>query len=135
MNRRRAAFDAAFATMAETSAALRTKKISARELLNITFQRIDRHNPSLNAIVWQCHGQALARAKQADHALGRGKSTGALHGVPVTIKESFASLPGIFASKASAATRISSCTPETSISMSGVRTTTNSWTRPSGLET
>jgi amidase len=90
MSPRRVTFDPTFATAADTSAAVRKKKISARELLNITFDRIDRHNPSLNAVVWQCREQALARAKQADNALARGKSTGTLHGVPVTIKESFA---------------------------------------------
>jgi len=90
MSPRRVTFDPAFATAAETVAAVRTKKISARELLTIAFDRIDRHNPALNAVVWQCREQALARAKQADSALARGKSTGALHGVPVTIKESFA---------------------------------------------
>jgi amidase len=90
MDRRRSHFDAALATTAETVAAVRKKKISARELLNITFERIDRHNPALNAIVWQCREQAMARAKQADAALARGKAAGALHGVPVTIKESFA---------------------------------------------
>jgi len=90
MSPRRVTFDPPFATAAETVAAVRTKKISARELLKIAFDRIDRHNPALNAVVWQCREQALARAKQADSALARGKSTGALHGVPVTIKESFA---------------------------------------------
>jgi amidase len=58
--------------------------------MNITFQRIDLHNPKLNAIIWQDRERALARAKQADHALAKGSVSGALHGVPVTIKESFA---------------------------------------------
>src|SRR5882672_1531361 len=83
-------FKPAFATAAETADALREKKISASELVNMTFQRIDRHNPRVNAIVWQDREQALARAKQADEALARGNASGALGGVPVTIKESFA---------------------------------------------
>ena len=83
-------FTPAFATAAETAEAVRRKRISASELLNMTFQRIDRHNPTLNAIVWQDREQAMARAKQADEALARGNASGALHGVPVTIKESFA---------------------------------------------
>src|SRR5881397_1899335 len=80
----------AFANAAETADAIRNKRISARELVDIVFRRIDRHNPSLNAIVWADREQATARAKQADEALARGHATGALHGVPVTIKESFA---------------------------------------------
>jgi amidase len=80
----------AFATAAETADALRQKQISARELMSLTFGRIDRHNPKLNAIVWQDRERAMARAKQADEALAGGRPWGALHGVPVTIKESFA---------------------------------------------
>ena len=87
---RAASFTPAFATAADMANALRRKEISASELLNITFQRIDLHNPKLNAIVWQDREQAQARAKQADEALARGNASGALHGVPVTIKESFA---------------------------------------------
>jgi amidase len=80
----------AFATAAVTADAIRKKRISARELLNITFQRIDRYNPRLNAIIWQFREQAVMRATQADEALARGKPWGELHGLPVTIKESFA---------------------------------------------
>ena len=83
-------FKPGFATAAETANAVRNKRISATELLNLEFQRIDRYNPKLNAIVWQDREQALARAEQADAALVAGKSVGALHGVPITIKESFA---------------------------------------------
>jgi hypothetical protein len=72
------------------AAAIRGRVISASELLSITFQRIDLHNPKLNAIVWQDREQAIARAKGADAALAKGDASGALHGVPVTIKESFA---------------------------------------------
>jgi Asp-tRNA(Asn)/Glu-tRNA(Gln) amidotransferase A subunit family amidase len=40
-----------FATAAETLASIRPNTISARELVELTFQRIDRISPSLNAIV------------------------------------------------------------------------------------
>jgi amidase len=83
-------FKPAFATAAETANAVRNKRVSATELLNLEFQRIDSYNPRLNAIVWQDREKALACAKQADASLAEGKSAGALHGVPVTIKESFA---------------------------------------------
>jgi amidase len=83
-------FSPAFATAAETADAIRKKRISASELMNIAMQRVDRHNPALNAIVWQDREQAAARAKQADEALASGNASGALHGVPVTIKDAFA---------------------------------------------
>ena len=85
-----ARFDPAFATAVETLDAIRKKRISARELLDITFQRIDRHNPKINAIIWQFRDQAAVRARAADEALAHGRSLGDLHGLPVTIKESFA---------------------------------------------
>src|SRR5947209_6897909 len=83
-------FKPAFATAAETADAVRNKRISARELMDMTFQRIDLHNPKLNTIVWQDREKAMARANQADETLAKGDASGALHGVPVTIKESFA---------------------------------------------
>jgi amidase len=79
-----------FATAAETAAAIRNKTISARELVENTFRRIDEINPTLNAIVGDLRAPALARAADADRALTEGRALGPLHGVPVTIKESFA---------------------------------------------
>jgi amidase len=79
-----------FATAGQLANAVRTKQISAAELINMTFEQVDRNNPALNAIIWEFRAQAIARARQADDALARGKVNGPLHGVPVTIKESFA---------------------------------------------
>ena len=90
MNTTAADASSTFTSAADIAEAIREKRISARELLEITFQRIDRHNPNLNAIVWHDREQATVRAKQADEALATGHASGALHGVPVTIKESFA---------------------------------------------
>jgi amidase len=86
----RPGLDPGYASANELAEAIRRKKISARELLEATFQRIDRHNPKLNAIVIEFRERALARAKEADRALAKGKAWGPLHGVPVTIKEAFA---------------------------------------------
>ena len=79
-----------FVTADQLALAVRTKQISATELLEQTFHRIDRINPTLNAIVWECREEAKIRARCADEALAKGQAVGALHGVPVTIKESFA---------------------------------------------
>jgi amidase len=83
-------FKPAFATATETADAIRTKQIWATELMDLTFRRIDRHNPKINAIVWQFREQAMERARQADEMLVNGKTWGPLHGVPVTIKEALA---------------------------------------------
>jgi amidase len=83
-------FSPAFATAATMAEAIRKKTISASELIDLTFQRIDRHNATLNAIVWPLREHATARAKQADQAIAEGRTLGPLHGVPTTIKESFA---------------------------------------------
>jgi hypothetical protein len=47
-----AEFTPAFATAAATAEALITRKISVTELVRLTFDRIDRHDQRLNAIVW-----------------------------------------------------------------------------------
>ena len=80
----------AFATALEVAEAVRTRRISAVELIEQTLARIDHYNPQLNAIIWQDPEQALARAKAADKALRNGRHLGSLHGVPVTIKEALA---------------------------------------------
>jgi amidase len=86
----RTGFDPGYATANEMAEAIRRKKISARELLEATLQRIDRYNPRLNAIIIEFRDRAQARAREVDQALAKGKTWGPLHGVPVTIKEAFA---------------------------------------------
>ena len=83
-------FNPGFATAKERAEAIHQKKKSATELLNATFRRIDLYNPRLNAIVLEFREQAVARARQADATLAKGKSWGPLHGVPVAVKEAFA---------------------------------------------
>ena len=79
-----------FATALEAAEAIRGRRISSFELTQLTFARIDKFNPRLNAFAYQLREDALARAKQADEAQAGGKSLRILHGVPVHVKESFA---------------------------------------------
>ena len=65
------------------------KKISALELLDYFLARVEKYNPRLNAIIWLDKDKARKRAKAADAALRKGKRWGKLHGVPMTIKESY----------------------------------------------
>ena len=67
--------------------AIRAKRISAREAVSACVTRMRAVNPALNAVTVDLGDQALAAADRADAALARGDVPGALHGVPVTIKE------------------------------------------------
>ncbi|HWV80789.1 MAG TPA: amidase [Hyphomicrobiaceae bacterium] len=68
---------------------IRTKKASAVEVLEHFLARIERYNPKLNAIIWMDAERGRKRAREADAALARGEVWGPLHGVPMTIKESY----------------------------------------------
>jgi amidase len=79
----------AFASATELSDEIRDGRIGCVELLDFFLTRAERHNPVLNAIVvWQID-QARERARAADAALARGERWGPLHGIPMTVKESF----------------------------------------------
>jgi amidase len=84
-----AAFDADFGTATAAAAAIRSKQISSFELTKHCFDRIAQYNPPLNAIILQFQEQALARAEKADAAVVNHSTLGPLHGVPITVKESF----------------------------------------------
>ena len=64
-------------------------EVSAREAVEAYLGRIDEVNPRLNALVVSRGVEALAEADAADARRGRGEQLGLLHGVPVTVKESF----------------------------------------------
>jgi Asp-tRNA(Asn)/Glu-tRNA(Gln) amidotransferase A subunit family amidase len=66
---------------------LRSRELSARELLGAFLRRIHRVNPQLNAIVSLAEPQALERAAAADEAAARGSVLGLLHGLPIAVKD------------------------------------------------
>src|ERR1043166_3806805 len=76
-----------FATATEMLAALRTKQISAVELLELHLRRIARHDPALNAIVEPDFDRARDDAKAADARRQNGGDAPLL-GLPMTLKES-----------------------------------------------
>jgi amidase len=81
--------DLVFSTVHELAAAIREGKVSAEEAVDAHLKHIDRHNPALNAIVTLNEEEARRRAKEADADLKEGNTWGPLHGVPVTIKDTF----------------------------------------------
>ncbi len=78
-----------FPTATAALAALRTRRVSAQDLVKDQLSRIGQRNPALNAIVNVLTDSALATARQADASLARGKPLGALHGLPITVKDTF----------------------------------------------
>lgn len=68
---------------------IREKQITAVDVVNMCYARIDAVNSKINAVVAICKERALAEAKEADAMLASGKLKGPLHGVPFTVKDSF----------------------------------------------
>ena len=76
-------------TLLEAAAALRRREISSMELTASALQRIERFNPSTNAVQFVIAEAAREQAKQADEELARGEGRGPLHGIPVAVKDLF----------------------------------------------
>jgi amidase len=78
-----------FGSATAMAAALRRGQVSSVELLKAYLERVDRFNPALNAMVVDDRKVAMNRARAADRALAKGEIWGPLHGLPMTVKESF----------------------------------------------
>ena len=78
-----------YASATTLAKAIRTKEVSSEEVVKAYLARLEAVNPRLNAVVQLATETALEQARQADAALGRGEVKGPLHGVPMTIKDSF----------------------------------------------
>src|SRR5262245_25604814 len=77
-----------FSSIAQLTDALRSRRVSASELLEHVIARIEVVDARLNAVVVRDFDRALAAAKTADAALARGDRRPLL-GIPVTLKEPF----------------------------------------------
>ena len=71
----------------EIAAAIRNREISSVEATRSCLDRIERHNPVLNAFLSVCAESALEDAARADAALKTGESGRALLGVPIAVKD------------------------------------------------
>jgi amidase len=79
--------DLCFTSAVDLAAMIRTKKVSAREVMQAHLAQIERTNPSVNAIVTLVADRAMADAAAADQGLARGKPRGPLHGLPIAHKD------------------------------------------------
>jgi amidase len=78
-----------FRSAKQLATEIRRKKIGCLELLDLYLARVERYNPKLNAIIATDLDGARKRARAADRALAKDEPWGPLHGVPMTIKESY----------------------------------------------
>ncbi len=81
--------DFAYSTTIETAAAIASGEVSSRELLEAALARVERLDGPVNAVVALDAERALEAADKADLAVSQGAELGPLHGVPITIKDSF----------------------------------------------
>lgn len=78
-----------YASASALAQAIRDKDVSSAEVVKTCLERIEAVNPELNAVVRLVAERALDEAKAADVMLARGEVMGPLHGVPMTVKDSF----------------------------------------------
>ncbi len=81
--------NSAFRSASQLATLIRKGKLGSVEILEHYLERVERYNPTLNAIVVTDIAAARKRARAADRALRRGDLWGPLHGVPMTVKECF----------------------------------------------
>jgi amidase len=73
----------------ETARRIAAQEVSSREVLEHMVARVDRLDGPINAVVRRDLDRARATADAADAAVLAGHDLGPLHGVPMTIKDSF----------------------------------------------
>lgn len=78
----------------ELTKALAKGRIGSRELLEHYLARIAQRNEAVNAVIALNAEQARRRADEADAATRRGERWGPLHGLPMTIKDTW-EVPGM----------------------------------------
>lgn len=81
--------DPAFRSASRLAADIRAGRIGCRQLLEHYVARIEDYNPVLNAVIAMDLERARRRADDADAALARGENWGPLHGIPMTVKDSY----------------------------------------------
>lgn len=71
----------------QLAAAIQTRELSAEEVVRRSLERIERDNPTLNAVVSLRADEALAEAHEVDDRIGRGGDPRPLAGIPALVKD------------------------------------------------
>jgi aspartyl-tRNA(Asn)/glutamyl-tRNA(Gln) amidotransferase subunit A len=77
-------------TIAEAAPLIRERKLSPVELTDACLARIESVEPQINAFITITSDEARAAAKTAADEIARGECRGPLHGIPVALKDLFA---------------------------------------------
>ncbi len=81
--------DLSYASATAVADMIRTKKVSSSEVLEHFLARVERFDGAINAVVTLDEERARAAAATADAAVVSGAKLGPLHGVPMTVKDSY----------------------------------------------
>jgi len=76
-----------YARIGTIGAEIRACRVSPVDLVDLCLSRIDALNPQLNAFITVLHDRARAAARRAADDIRSGRWRGALHGVPVAVKD------------------------------------------------
>ena len=79
--------DYAYTSAIDLGRAIAAKAISPVEIMHACLARMDALEPHLNCFVTATPDEALAAARRAERALMAGEALGALHGVPLSVKD------------------------------------------------
>jgi Asp-tRNA(Asn)/Glu-tRNA(Gln) amidotransferase A subunit family amidase len=79
--------DLSLYSAAQAAEAVRHGRITSEELVQSCLERIDSTDPSIGAWAYLEPEAALEQAREADRIRKSGRATGALHGVPVGLKD------------------------------------------------
>lgn len=80
----------AFLSLEDAAALVAARKVSPVELTRTMLDRIERLNPSLNAYITVTGDRAIDAARAAERDIVAGTYRGPLHGVPLAVKDLFA---------------------------------------------
>jgi amidase len=78
-----------YLSASELAQKIRDGEVTSRQAVEAFFAQIKAHNANYNAVVTLNETEALAAADAADRALENSENLGALHGVPITIKDTY----------------------------------------------
>jgi aspartyl-tRNA(Asn)/glutamyl-tRNA(Gln) amidotransferase subunit A len=79
-----------YLTLADAAAGIRRKEFSPRELTEACLSRIDQHDPELHCFITLTAEPARDQARQAENELRAGTDRGPLHGIPIALKDLYA---------------------------------------------